>query len=357
MRDRRPVHRLHASTSRSRATATSSRRPSATRSRSRPSRRCGSPASTSARSSTRAPPGATRPSASPSTTTASPVTEDALVKIRPRIFLEGNYFLDLDPGSPSAPELASGGDDPGHPHRDRGSVRRDPHRAPGAAAQRARAPAGGLRHGAHPQADGGGGRDPGSCGPGQERRRRRSTAPSTTAARPGAPAPQVAEAFLGTEPDDLAPADLRLGAARSPRSRSHEEQLRDLVSNWNTFTGALAAESENLGRTFDELAPTLETTAHLARQPEPDAAGAAPLGDRVPPAVAELPATIAAANPWLDQAEPLLSKPEAGGLVELVRACHPRSRRRAARPGSAPCRRSTSSAAAPATSSSRPATR
>ena len=31
-----------------------------------------------------------------------------MVKIRPRIFLEGNYFLDLDPGSPSAPELASG---------------------------------------------------------------------------------------------------------------------------------------------------------------------------------------------------------------------------------------------------------
>ena len=37
-----------------------------------------------------------------------PITSDAMVKIRPRIFLEGNYFLDVDPGSPSAPELASG---------------------------------------------------------------------------------------------------------------------------------------------------------------------------------------------------------------------------------------------------------
>ena len=39
---------------------------------------------------------------------ALPVSSDAQVKIRPRIFLEGNYFLELDPGSPSAPELASG---------------------------------------------------------------------------------------------------------------------------------------------------------------------------------------------------------------------------------------------------------
>ena len=29
--------------------------------------------------------------------------------IRPRLFLEGNFFLDLQPGSPSAPDLASGG--------------------------------------------------------------------------------------------------------------------------------------------------------------------------------------------------------------------------------------------------------
>ena len=32
--------------------------------------------------------------------------------IRPRLFLEGNFFLDLRPGSPSAPDLSSGGDIP-----------------------------------------------------------------------------------------------------------------------------------------------------------------------------------------------------------------------------------------------------
>ena len=41
-----------------------------------------------------------------------PIHTDAEVEIRPRLFLEGNFFLDLSPGSPSAPELASGDDIP-----------------------------------------------------------------------------------------------------------------------------------------------------------------------------------------------------------------------------------------------------
>jgi phospholipid/cholesterol/gamma-HCH transport system substrate-binding protein len=38
-----------------------------------------------------------------------PIKEDAELKIRPRIFLEGNFFVDLKPGSPSAGELEDGG--------------------------------------------------------------------------------------------------------------------------------------------------------------------------------------------------------------------------------------------------------
>jgi phospholipid/cholesterol/gamma-HCH transport system substrate-binding protein len=37
-----------------------------------------------------------------------PVHADATAKIRPRIFLEGNFFVDLTAGSPSAPELGAG---------------------------------------------------------------------------------------------------------------------------------------------------------------------------------------------------------------------------------------------------------
>jgi len=37
-----------------------------------------------------------------------PIRADARAKVRPRIFLEGNYFVDVSPGSPSAPELEDG---------------------------------------------------------------------------------------------------------------------------------------------------------------------------------------------------------------------------------------------------------
>src|SRR5581483_1598139 len=37
-----------------------------------------------------------------------PVHADATVNIRPRIFLEGNFYVDLRPGTPSAPVLSSG---------------------------------------------------------------------------------------------------------------------------------------------------------------------------------------------------------------------------------------------------------
>ena len=37
-----------------------------------------------------------------------PIHKDARLKIRPRILLEGNFFVDLSPGSPSAPEMGAG---------------------------------------------------------------------------------------------------------------------------------------------------------------------------------------------------------------------------------------------------------
>jgi phospholipid/cholesterol/gamma-HCH transport system substrate-binding protein len=38
-----------------------------------------------------------------------PIHDDARLQLRPRLFLEGNLFVDVHPGSPSAPEVKSGG--------------------------------------------------------------------------------------------------------------------------------------------------------------------------------------------------------------------------------------------------------
>ena len=37
-----------------------------------------------------------------------PIHKDATMKIRPRIFLEGNFFVDVSPGTPSAPTIDDG---------------------------------------------------------------------------------------------------------------------------------------------------------------------------------------------------------------------------------------------------------
>jgi ABC-type transporter Mla subunit MlaD len=39
---------------------------------------------------------------------ARPIHKDATLKIRPRIFFEGNFFVDLQPGTPHSPELGDG---------------------------------------------------------------------------------------------------------------------------------------------------------------------------------------------------------------------------------------------------------
>src|SRR3954452_3146925 len=38
-----------------------------------------------------------------------PIFQDAEMKIRPRIFLEGNFFVDIQPGTPGARKVADGG--------------------------------------------------------------------------------------------------------------------------------------------------------------------------------------------------------------------------------------------------------
>ena len=124
------------STSRSR-TASASRRCSSRRTRSGRTRRCGSPASTSARS---------RASSGQAGTDTAIVTmeiddkglplhKDATAKIRPRIFLEGNFFVDLQPGTPSTPTLDDGDTIPVTQTGDAGPARPGAHRA--AAATRA----------------------------------------------------------------------------------------------------------------------------------------------------------------------------------------------------------------------------
>jgi phospholipid/cholesterol/gamma-HCH transport system substrate-binding protein len=250
-----------------------------------------------------------------------PIHDDAFAAIRPRIFLEGNFFLELDPGSPSAAEMSSGDTIP-VTHTSiavqldqiltslQTPVRADLSRLlesygqalthkPTAAEDETQLPEVKGKSGA--EALNGAFRYGGAAG-------RYSS--------------QVTNAFLGTEKRDLE--RLVSGAGRAFGAfASRQRDLQGLIVNFNTFTGALAAQSANLSTTIRLLAPTLRVThaslVSLNRTLPPLRTYAVELE----PAVEELPALIASSKPFLAQVRPLLSAREAGGAVKLLRETTP----------------------------------
>ena len=209
-----------------------------------------------------------------------PIHDDAFAEIKPRIFLEGNFFVDLKPGSPSAPEFDSGGTIPvSHTSTAiqldqiltalQSPVRADLSRLlesygealthkPSAAEDATQLPEVKGKTGA--EGLNGGFKYGGEAG--------RYSA-------------QVTNAFLGTSPKDLSRlvAERRphLRRARPPRGRpaGADRQLRHL------HRGARGAVAEPRD---DRAAPGADGAdrPQVAGQPQPHAAAAARLGDRVP---------------------------------------------------------------------------
>lgn len=250
-----------------------------------------------------------------------PIHEDAFAEIRPRIFLEGNFFVDLDPGSPSAPELGSGGTIPVS-HTSTGvqldqilSSLQSPVRADLSRLLESYGEA--LTH--KPTAAEDATQLPEVKG--------KSGAEGLNGAfKYGGPAgrysAQVTNALLGTSPGDLS--RLVAGAGRTFGALArHEADLEGLIVNFDTFTGALAAQSANLSTTIHRLAPTLQTARRSLVSLNATLPPLRAYAIELRPAIAELPGLIAAAKPWLAQARPLLSGKEGGGVARLLAEATP----------------------------------
>ena len=127
---------------------------------------------------------------------------------------------------------------------------------------------------------------------------------------------QVFEAFLGMEPSrDLA--RLIDGTAKTTGALiRNENQLKDLITNFNRTTAAFAAESGNLRASIRELAPTLETANGALASLNDAFPSTRAFAREILPGVRETPATIDASFPWVAQTRKLVSKAELGGLVE-----------------------------------------
>jgi len=236
---------------------------------------------------------------------ALPLKEDAFFKIRPRLFIDGNYFVDLNPGSPSAPEISDGHtfglDQTAHSVQLdevlstlQSDVRTDLRTFLdqfGNALVRYRG-AQGLReyYGTSPGAN-------------------KFTA-------------QVAESQLGTHEGDLRGVIRGLGRVFRGLSAS-PEALSDLVTNLRRVSGAFAAEDEALGQAIELLPDFLaegEPTFQALNEALPSVRAFA---REALPGVRKSPEALRAGLPLLRQLSGLMSPSELRGFVARLRPTIP----------------------------------
>jgi phospholipid/cholesterol/gamma-HCH transport system substrate-binding protein len=233
-----------------------------------------------------------------------PIHEDAQAKIRPRIFLEGNFFVDLSPGTPQAPELSDGETIPiqqtavpvqfdqllkALPSQTRGNLR------------------GTLAELFRTYSDGGG-----------------SAFNRTLEFQPDAYrfSSIVNEAFLGREPHDLSNWIRDMGTVSAALDRN-PEQLKSFITDFNTFANSLAREQGSLQATVRELPRTLRTaspTFDALNRAFPDVRR---LARTALPGVRSTRPALVALQPFVTQLRGLVSKPELRGLSADLRQTVP----------------------------------
>lgn len=244
---------------------------------------------------------------------ALPLNEDTTFKARPRIFFEGNLFIDVHPGSPSAESVDSGHEFP--VTQTAAPVQLD--QVLGTLQTDTRDDLRRLLEGygeainGKPEPGEDDDQDPSTRGQTAAQSLNDSLADSAEALRGTA---VVNQALLGTDLHDLSKlvgSQQKVFAALSSR----ESQLQDLLTNWNVTFGALAAEQDDLRRTVSLLPRVLE-----AANPALDNLNAAFPSTRawaleMVPGTNETAATIDAGFPWVRQTRALLRPSELQGLV------------------------------------------
>ncbi|HEY1853972.1 MAG TPA: MlaD family protein [Solirubrobacterales bacterium] len=245
-----------------------------------------------------------------------PIHEDAFATIRPRIFLEGNFFIELSPGSPSAPSLSSGETIPVSQTATAVqidqvlSALQSPVRADLSHLLESYGNA--LKH--QPTAAENANQLP-------EVRGVTGAGAINGAFKYGGAAGRyssvVTNALLGTQQRDLSKLVASAGRTFSAFA-ANQEDLQGLITNFDTFTGALADQSTNLATTVHLLAPTLQVTHTSLVDLDKTLPPLRTYAIELRPAVAELPELISASKPWLAQMRPLLSGKEGLGLAKLL---------------------------------------
>jgi hypothetical protein len=130
------------------------------------------------------------------------------------------------------------------------------------------------------------------------------------------------QAITGTEPHDLSKLVASIGKVTSALN-VHEQQLGELIGNFNTFFQAFALQSVPLRRTVAELPATLGginrglAALHAAFPP------ARAFATAILPGVRATPSTVTALLPWITQVQASLGPSELGGVAKGLAAAIP----------------------------------
>jgi phospholipid/cholesterol/gamma-HCH transport system substrate-binding protein len=246
-----------------------------------------------------------------------PIHKDATLMIRSRIFLEGNFFVDLRPGTPGAPIVHDG--DTLTVGQTATPVQLD--QLLTALQTNDRTYLQDLLKGLgdsltrRPSAADNASQDQLVRGKSAAQALNSSLTYAPDALKNGA---AVSEALLGTQPHDLS--KLIQGLAKVTTALStNEEQLKDLITNFNRFFAIFASEETNLSESIRVLGPTIEHARSSLENLNAALPQLAGFARDIVPGVQETPATIKAVTPWITQAQLLFSRSELGGLANSLR--------------------------------------
>jgi phospholipid/cholesterol/gamma-HCH transport system substrate-binding protein len=242
-----------------------------------------------------------------------PLHADATANIRPRLFLEGNFYVDLHPGTPAAATLSSGSTLPAA--QDTGPVQLD--RVLSALNSNTRDNlqtflrgfGGALNDVPTPAQDAS--QDPSQRGITAGQSLNNSLKYSANAFKASA---LVNQALLGQQPHDLS--GVITGTQRLFGALSSESaHLSHLVVSFNMTMGALAARQDDLQQTIALLPGVLRATNNVLGPLQASFAPTREFARELTPSVKQLDPTIGAGLPWLAQSTALFSRSELQGLL------------------------------------------
>ncbi len=242
-----------------------------------------------------------------------PIHKDATMKIRPRIFLEGNFFVDVKPGTPATPKIGDGDTIPVTQTSSPVQFDEVLSALNADTRQNLQKLLGGLGTGLtyKPSAAQDTGADPVARGQSGAESLNDSLKYGKSAFRGTA---LVTDAFLGTQNHDLSRLIAGLSKVTEGLGRN-EAQLKDLVTNFNTTVAATASEATNLRTSIRLLAPTLQNANRAFDSLNAAFPNTRAFARDILPGVRETPATIDASFPWIAQTRRLLGPTELQGVA------------------------------------------